>query len=36
MKHVGSLTGVWPAGHLNALRDEWDRSRPPADADRIA
>lgn len=36
LKHVGSLTGVWPAGHLDALRDEWDRSRPVADVDRTA
>ena len=36
LKHVGSLTGMWPAGHLDALRDEWDRSRPVADVDRSA
>jgi AbrB family looped-hinge helix DNA binding protein len=36
LKHIGSLTGVWPAGDLDALRDEWDRSRPVADIDRTA
>jgi AbrB family looped-hinge helix DNA binding protein len=36
LKRVGSLSGVWPAGHLDALRDEWDRSRPAADVDRTA
>jgi AbrB family looped-hinge helix DNA binding protein len=36
LKHVGSLTGVWPAGHLDALRDEWDRSQPMADLDATA
>jgi virulence-associated protein VagC len=30
LQRVGSLTGVWPACHLDALRDEWDRSRPHA------
>jgi AbrB family looped-hinge helix DNA binding protein len=35
-QHVGTLTGVWPAGHLNELRDEWDRSQPIADVDRTA
>jgi bifunctional DNA-binding transcriptional regulator/antitoxin component of YhaV-PrlF toxin-antitoxin module len=23
LKHVRALTGVWPAGYLDALRDEW-------------
>ena len=36
LKHIGSLTGVWPAGHLDALRDEWDRSQPIADLDTTA
>ena len=36
MRHVGSLTGVWPAGHLDALRAEWDRAQPLADGDRPA
>jgi bifunctional DNA-binding transcriptional regulator/antitoxin component of YhaV-PrlF toxin-antitoxin module len=36
LKHVGSLTGVWPTGHLDALRDEWDRSRRAADVDATA
>ena len=35
-KHVGSLRGVWPTGHLDALRDEWDRSDPVAGVDRTA
>lgn len=36
MKHVGRLTDVWPAGHLDALRDEWDRATPAAARDRTA
>ena len=36
MKHIGSLRGMWPAGHLDALRDEWDRSRPAAELDPTA
>lgn len=32
-KHVGSLTGVWPEGHLDALRNEWDRPQPAPDID---
>lgn len=35
-KYVGSLTGVWPADHLDALRGEWDRSQPVADLDPTA
>jgi bifunctional DNA-binding transcriptional regulator/antitoxin component of YhaV-PrlF toxin-antitoxin module len=34
MKHAGRLTGVWPAGGLDALREEWDRSQPVTDVDR--
>ena len=34
MKHVGSLTGMWPVGDLDALRDEWDGFRPAAGVDR--
>lgn len=36
IKYVGSLTGVWPTGHLAALRDEWERSQPVAELDPTA
>lgn len=35
-KHIGSLTGLWPAGDLDALRDEWDRGQRTARRDRTA
>lgn len=35
-KYLGTLSGVWPAGDLDALRDEWDPSRPVAERPRTA
>lgn len=35
-KHVGTLTGIWPRGHLDALRDEWHSNGAPAGPDTSA
>jgi AbrB family looped-hinge helix DNA binding protein len=31
MRFAGSLPGMWPEGHLDSLRDEWDPANPIAD-----
>jgi AbrB family looped-hinge helix DNA binding protein len=36
MRFAGSLPGMWPEGHLDALRDEWDPANPIADLDQPA
>jgi hypothetical protein len=32
MPFAGSLPGMWPEGHLDALHDEWDPANPIADS----